>query len=69
MGGGVWGRCHTAGVGEVADRKEPGSSDHGRTTAPACRTGAYPLGQGRGKAPIGGPGLQCPRLNQFKPVK
>jgi hypothetical protein len=37
--------------------------------APTHHTGACPLGQGRGKALTGGPRLQCPSLNPFKPVK
>jgi hypothetical protein len=69
------GARHAAGVGKApgaawaaaAGQQEPKSGCRERATAPAHLTGACPLGQGRGKAPTGGPGLQCPGLNPFKP--
>jgi hypothetical protein len=53
----------------VAGRQEPGSDGRRRAMAPTHHTGACPLRQGRGKALTGGPRLQCPSLNPFKPVK
>jgi hypothetical protein len=75
--GGVQWRCHMAEVGEgpiatwaaAAGWQEPRSGGHGRAMTPVRRTGACLLRQGRGKAPIGGPGLQCLGLKPFKSVK
>jgi hypothetical protein len=56
--------------GAASGRYDPGTVAMGgrwrqRRTLPCCAERKH----GRGKAPIGGPGLQCPGLNPFKPVK